>query len=533
MKLKYLLAATLISLCAAPATQAQQLQKNVMSVYDQMLRENYKDYEVLFRRANVYYNNGDYLRALDDLESAVKYTPDNATNAELLFEIYALRAECYVQLHRYTLALPEINSALKYDAQNYNALLLRADIEFELGDYSAAKADYSRLQRINSRSQESLFGLAKVAVKENNFGLANEYIEKAVALTPNKSSVFVKRAEVKKLMNDHTGAVDDLLVAIATDSSDSDALNQLVDMANTNYSAVMTGLSNAIKKAPNNPLYYFLRGSIAAGHYHYLTAIDDFKYIIDNNLYNYSGLYASLAECYYALGDYDTALENIESAIAKQDSQLDNVAHYQVVRSRIYRAISDYAKALSSAERALEYDSQSSEATVQKALVLTSQNQANEASALLGEVIMTEPYEPMNYLLRAWVLNDFMRDSKAATGFYNRVIDLELDHSEQLQSMLGFAQLFSGQTAKATAWMENCLSEPDYDGRINYYGACFYAWAGQSDKALACAEKALSAGYANYYDWTANNNGRINVAPLRDLPAFNELLQRHSSIFGR
>ena len=46
----------------------------------------------------------------------------------------------------------------------------------KLGNYTAAKEDYTKLQRLNPRSQEALFGLAKVAAKESNYGLASEYM---------------------------------------------------------------------------------------------------------------------------------------------------------------------------------------------------------------------------------------------------------------------------------------------------------------------------------------------------------------------
>jgi tetratricopeptide (TPR) repeat protein len=146
---------------------------------------------------------------------------------------------------------------------------------------------------------------------------------------------------------------------------------------------------------------------------------------------------------------------------------------------------------------------------------------------------MNNPDAPMNYLLRAWVLNDFLNQSKAANGFYSRAAGLELDHSERIGSMLGFAQLFNGQTAKGVAWMENCLSEPDYDGGNHYLGACFYAWAGRTDKALECMEEALKAGYANYHNWTANKDGRVNVEPLRSNAKFQALLSQYSSIFAK
>lgn len=525
-----LLALSIAAGAYAQTPQAADFNRAVMQAYEEMLRENYKDYEVLFRRANEYYNHEDYLRALDDLEGAVKYCPESATDTR--FSIFALRAECYYQLKRYSQALPDATEALKIDPTSTSMLNLRARIEYDFNQIEEAKADFTKLLRINPRSQEALFGLALVASKENNFGLANEYMEKAVALTPSDSNAFIRRAKVKESMSDYNGAVDDLLLAMATDSNNAKALPALVELANTNYPAVASGLSGAIRQAPRQPLYYFLRGSIAASHFHYGSAIDDFKYIISENLYNYAGLYCSLAECYYALGDYDTALDQIDSALAKYTDE-DDPCRYFTVRAKIQRALKQYDKAILSINRALDIQPDNSDAMVEKALILTDQKKAKDASTLLGEVIMAEPYLPMNYLLRAWVMNDFLNQQKAAKGLYTRVTELELDHPENIGSMLGFAQLFNGQTAKAVQWMEDCLKQPDNDGRIHYYGACFFAWAGRKQRALECMEDALKAGYANYYDWTMNNDGRVNVAPIRDEARFTALLEQYKSIFAK
>lgn len=501
----------------------------VMQVYEEMLRENYKDYEVYFRRANEYYNHGDYLRALDDLDSAVKYAPASAS--ETLFAIYALRAECYYQLKRYQQALPEATQALKLEPLSTAMLDLRGRINYDFGQYDAAKADFAKLLRVNSRSQEALYGLALVAAKQNNAGMARGYMEEAEKLSPNDAKVYVHRAEVRRLMGDAQGAVTDLLQAIGTDVNNPDALPKLVAIASTDYSAVNAGLSGAIAAAPRKPLFYFLRGSIAAAHYHYPEAIKDFKYILDNNLYDYAGLYCSLAECYYALARYDEALANIETAIAKHDPQLDNPALYFTVRAKIQRAQGHADQALASINRALEISPDNGDAMLVKALTLVSLKKPQEASALLGEAAINDPYNPLNYLYRAWVMNDFTNQPTAAQQQYEHAADLELSHSENVGSMLGFAQLFCGQTQKANRWVDGCLAERDDDGKIHYLATCFYAWSGQHDLALACMESALKAGYSNLYDWKYNNDGRINVSPLRDDVRFAALLQRYKSIF--
>lgn len=505
-----------------------QMSQAIMQVYADMLAENPKDYDVYFRRANEYYRRDEYLRALDDINNAIAYTP--ASETDLRFQEHMLRAGIYEMSHRFRLALDDLNRAVDLDPNSYQAIYQRANAEFELGMYAEAKADYTRMQRLNSRSQEALFGLARVAVKENNLGLANEYVEQAVALTPSQSEAYVRRASVKALMSDYNGAVDDLILALSTDASDSKALTELVKLANSNYAAVMNGLTSAIRQAPRVGMFYYLRATISAAHFHYNTAISDFDHIIKNGLYNYSGIYASLAECYYALGNYETALDNIDNAIANFNDEGDN-ARYYTIRARICRATGDYEAATAAIGRALEINGEYTDALIEKALLLTDRKQADQSIALLGHASMNEPDNPYIYMLRAWVLNDYLNQPKGALGFYNRIIDLDTADSDSVRSLYGFALLFAGKTAQAVAWMDECLSRPDYDGQTNYYGACFYAWAGKPDKALLCMEQALRNGYANYHQWTACNDARINVAPLRDMPRFRKLMSQYAGIF--
>ena len=68
---------------------------------------------------------------------------------------------------------------------------------------------------------------------------------------------------------------------------------------------------------------------------------------------------------------------------------------------------------------------------------------------------------------------------------------------------------------------------------INYYGACFYAQAGDTDKALGCVAKALELGYANYHNWTEAVDGGINVGELRNDLRFLNMLSKYNSIFGK
>ncbi len=63
----------------------------------------------------------------------------------------------------------------------------------------------------------------------------------------------------------------------------------------------MAGLSNAIAQAPRVGMFSIISGRSWLAHFHYLAAINDYQTIIDEKLYSYHGLYASIAECQYFL----------------------------------------------------------------------------------------------------------------------------------------------------------------------------------------------------------------------------------------
>lgn len=517
-----------VALCGSPAEAVidNPVTKAVIAVYDRQLRENPTDYMTWFRRANEYYRHDEYIRALDDVNMALAHAP--AGDKDLRFQAYMLRAGIYNQTNRNDQALGDLNSALALDPASYAAVYQRANVEYELGNYPAAKADYVRLQRLNPRSTEALLGQARVAVKENNLGTAAELLQRAVDLDPNNPEIYVRRASVRRQAGDHNGAVDDLILALSLNSSDPKAVQALVDYGNTNYAATMAGVTNAIQLAPNNALYRYLRASIAEAHYNYVAAIDDFRKIIDDRMYNYHGIQASLARCLYGLGRYDEALEQIDTALS-MDS---NVADYYVLRSRVLRALGRRDEAIESAARGLAVDRNNVNALVEMALNYIDKGQYDEANSLLGEASMTDVNNPGVLLLRSWLLGEKMSQEVAATQFLEQALGIE-GYEGDVRSLAGFALLRLGRTDEADAWMNRILALPDNDGRANYYGACYYTMRDDSDRALLCAEESLKAGYSDLNDWMYNNDAPINLGNLRDDLRFLQLLQRYTSIFGK
>lgn len=502
--------------------------KAVLKVYEDQIRENPQDYVAYFSRANEYFQHDELVRALDDLNNALKYIPEKETG--LRYECLIRRADIYNQTNRPTQALEDLSECVRLSPESFIAIFKKADTEYALGKYAEAKVDYNRLIRLNGRNPEIFIGLAKVAVKENNLGTANELLDQAVSLDPNNAETYVSRASVRKLMGDHNGAVDDLLLAVSTDTKKTNAYEEIVEYGKVNYPATMAGLSKAIADAPQTGMFRYLRAMIAQAHYNYLAAISDYDYIIEHRLYDYHGIYASLAECQLALGRFDAALSNIDYALGMVR---DNCGYY-VLRSKILRALGRNDQAVQAASNALVFDRNSSAALEEMAMCEVERKDYEKALEFLGEASLNDSESPESYMLRAWISEKFLNRPDAARQLYTQVSEMDHFYIDNVRSLKGFALLFLGDKEGAERWMNNILaSVDDYDGMINYYGACFFAQYGDNDRAIRCVENALEKGYANYFNWTDLKDGRINVAPLRDDLRFLNLLSRYSAIFGR
>ena len=307
-------------------------------------------------------------------------------------------------------------------------------------------------------------------------------------------------------------------------------MTELLDYGNTNYPAAMAGLTNAITQAPRVGMFRYIRAVVAQAHFHYLAAIEDFQTILDEKLYNYHGIYASIAECQFCLGDYEKALSNIAYALGRIR---DNSDHF-VLRSKILRALKRDDEAVKAAADALAVNRNNNDALAEMAMAYTAIGNYDEASNLLGEAILNDAENPRYPLLRAWIYKTYLNKPAAAEQLYRNITEMDHFFVDNPRSLKGFALLFLGDTDQATKWMNNIVDTvTDYDGLIHYYAACFYAQAGDTEKALECTSKALELGYANYHNWTEAIDGGVNVGALRDDLSFLNLLSRYNSIFGK
>lgn len=534
-----------------PMTQA------MLEVYAEELESNPRNADIYFRRANEYYKFDQYLRALSDVDKTLELAP--TSNRDLRYQAYMLRADIYQMLDRHRDALSDFKEALKLDPASFMALYQKANEEYELGDYSSAKADYTRLRALNPRSAEALTGLARVAVKENNLGLASEYMDDAVQMMSADSDIYIRRASVRRMLGNNTGAVEDLLMAISIDSN-TRAFQELIDIANIDYPAVISGLSTSISYAPQQGMLYYIRGFISQAHDHYASALVDYRKLIDQQMYEYPGLYNSIAQCELALCQYSKALNDVEFAISSDGGKN---GEFFVTKARIFHALSKNDEALKALEDASLRGYNSIAINDLKAIVDFSVGNFAESNEIYSTLMIEQPESMRNYINRAWVMEDGLRQSENALALYNRVVDITTEAAldaklssvggnvaesisalSAIQSYRGFALLFSGDREGALNWAADLQRDyRDSDGYLNYIVACLYAQASaqesltQAEKSsltahsLTALENAFKLGYANLYEITVADVGRISLAPIRKNINFSDLISRYSYLF--
>lgn len=550
---KFLTAAVVAASISSMTAQSQQSIDNPMTqamldVYAKELEANPKDADIYFRRANEYYKFNQYLRALADVDKTLEYAP--AGNRDLRFQAYMLRADIYQMLDKHREALADFSEALKLDPTSFMALYQKANEEYALGDYSAAKADYTRLRATNPRSVEALTGLARVAVKENDLGRASEYMDGAVEMMSADSDIYIRRASVRRMQGNNTGAVEDLLMAISIDNN-TRAFQELIDMANVDYPVVISAISTSISYAPQQGMLYYIRGFIAQAHDHYASALADYRKLIDQNMYEYAGLYNSMAQCQLALCRYPQAIDNIDHAISMDGGKN---GEFYATKARILYAQGKNSEAMDALKQASLRGYSSTNMDELQALVDYAAGDFEKANDIYAAMIVDHPEVMRNYIYRAWVLADGLKQPANAQTLYNRVVSMtaDSDNGEKatsplsaVQSYRGFALLFSGDRQGALDWAKGLYSDyRDTDGYLNFVLACLYAQASVADPSISSSEKydltasaikslerALQLGYGNLYEITKADTGRVSLAPLRNDSHFNALIARYAHLF--
>jgi len=175
---------------------------------------------------------------------------------------------------------------------------------------------------------------------------------------------------------------------------------------------------------------------------------------------------------------------------------------------------------------AIALDASQFEARYFYARACFSQGRLEEAARLFQEAFdVREDYQASFFAAQA--LEALGREDDAANG-YRKALAVAERHMElnpddpRAATMRAVSLCRTGDQEAGLHWAERALEIDPTDAGVQYNVACLYSLEVQADRAIACLESAVEAGFG-HRDWIEHDP---DLDSLREHPQFQDLLSR-------
>lgn len=503
------------------AQSEDKITQAVMKVYDDYIAKNPNDYNTLFMRANQLYFNGNYEAAMNDVDRTIQLAP--AKETELLFDAYMLRSKLFELKRNYDAAIADVDKAATIDPTSLACVDMKGKLAYAKGDYNTAEVQFKTILQHLPRNFDAMYCLGRIEADKGNTEEAMKWVDQAMGLFPTEPQVYLNRAHVQEQLGKYRDACDTYLIAMSSTDDKGESISHIVELADSHYDDVIASLRGAIKENPNVGIFYRLSSAIALKYNHYGQALRDLKVLTDNNLMDYSTIFTDEAKCLYQLGDYDQAYVYANKAIASDPTLPEGYVLRSLIERRQGKG-NNFTTAINSLDQALVIDPKFAPALMEKARFLIEQKKYKEALPLLDKAVDAEPENAEALMLRGWLNKNHLKNAAAATNDFQKVLTLADD---DVTSLRGFALHELNRDNEAAEWAEQKIKESSpIGGEAYYYAAALQAAMGNKAQGMKYLESCLANGFGGLYDIKVNAAPYVNLAPLRNEPTFNMLLNQ-------
>lgn len=240
------------------------------------------EYLALADSADYYISREKWDLAESKIIEALRLEPANFTNSLLLSNLGL------VQLRKGEdkKAIESFSLGLSISPSSTVLLNNRAHAYLGLDEIESAKVDLDRSLAIDSIQEWTLQTRGFLYLHEDNIPNALALFEKLQAEFPENTSVYAGLAEISKRTGDTEGALryyDNILESKPEDNEAREAYIYLL-ISSDKYSEARSQINEALKRDPENPMFYLLRGYLHQLNYRYDEAQADKKIAISKGL---------------------------------------------------------------------------------------------------------------------------------------------------------------------------------------------------------------------------------------------------------
>ena len=455
----------------------------------------------------------EYGKALTASDLAIKNLPKK--DPEYVIFGYSTRAECYLCLGDTVKALADYATAVKVKPDEPKLYDNRAQIYFEQGKYELSDQDYRKMIEMQPGDVKGYMGLGRNALRQHRPDDAISQFNYVVKLDESYSSGYSFRAEAeleKELWNE---ATTDLLAAMKC-QWDQKAVLHMSELKDPAFTLMVSKLKIQAAKEANESTWPYLAAMMYVQNKDYKKALELYKEA--NHKDASPVIYRRISDCYFELGEYDEALNNVNQAINMDSTDLSNIAK----KANIYYEMGNAKAAISEWDKVLTLQPEYGFGYYRRGWFKELVGDMDGALEDLSMAIVLDPEDSYAYVSRGDV---YLKQGKKdlAEADFKKVIEIE--DSPKKYECIHYAYQGLGQNEKAIEAIDSIIVR-DEDRAGSYYdAACLYSRMKDKTNALKCLEKALELGYLRF----AHIERDFDMDFIRDTEEYKSLIHKYKS----
>ena len=464
-----------------------------------------------YQYASVLFASGDLLTALQCADMAVKYIP--ASDKMNLSRVFYLRAKVKAGFDNYEAALADVSYAISLNTRELDLYQLRSDIYRTLSRYNESDDDCRKMLSLHPGYIPAEVGLAKNNIARSKYEEALQQLNRLIKKRAGTAEVYGCRAAAYWGMDNVSASIDDLIVSFEKDITEGPFLLML-EISLRDFKIVADKLEGK-RSSDSSDKWPFCLGAI----YELSDNVDKAIYYFQEAFgIDSRALYAScITSCYMQRRDWDNAILYADKAIAVAGNNIN----YYLEKAEIYWYAGRLADAVKTMTSCIESNPNSYILYLHRGFY--NEYNGNKAAALddYTKAIAINPNCASARMLRGRIHWDNCSYDAARADFE---LCVALDKMPTLSSAAHFALFYLGRRAEAESYLNDILKYQTYDAY--YHAACLYSLMNNKAKALEYLEKALEAGYCNYYHLLRDSN----LKNIRHEYAFKQMFEKYSGM---
>ena len=487
-----------------------------MSYFQKETQENEKNGYAYSWMANICLSKEEYGSGLSLANKSLKYIPSK--DKEFICAAYGVRANIYLALKDTIKAIGDMDAALKIDPKCEDMIEKRADTYWAMGKYEQSNADYQSLIAINETNAMGHMGYGRNLMEQKKWNEAKEQFLCVTKMYTDYASGFSFLAQCQINDKEWKDAVDNIIKALAIDQDRKAFL--LMQNDNITFATLMIAKLKAQQnKEPSESSWPYNIAVIYENQKKYAKAIEMYQKAHDLDASSTTA--ERISCCYSSMGMQKEALEYIDLASSLDSTDYDLVAE----KADILYYSGDAKGAIAQLDKYVEHYPDYYGGYYRRGFFKDNAGMVDDAIEDYTMAVTLDSTYYYAYLGRA---DQYMKKGmkELALSDYKKVI--ELDTIPTTSSCAFYAFLAIDEKEKGIAYLDSCLNKfPDDEG--TYYDACcFYSRMGDTKKAITYLKTAFEKGYRSFFHMDYDDD----VDPIRNLPEYKALVKEYKNKFS-